>query len=101
MLRYCTLHCPDGVADDAALAAINLLALGLHHFSAAAAGQEEGRGGGAAEGAGAGAGALPPALLALLSEGGSEAFAPGILHMVKVGERLSFGAEVALVPENL
>jgi hypothetical protein len=90
VLHYCTLHRPDGAADDAALAALNLLALGLQHLTSAPGGDASGAtagssGGGGGEAAGPGARPLPPGLVALLEGVGEGGLSPGILAMIQVG----------------
>lgn len=69
VLRVVMVHFQDGTGDDAALAALNLLSLGLHHLTTAAA-------------AAAGPSALPPALAALLEQG-LRGFSPGLLGLLR------------------
>ncbi len=100
VLRYCTAHCPDDTADDAALAALSLASLGLHHLrqrgSRGSVGSAAPAGGSihsvasptaasaTADVASGGAG-LPTWLPKLLEGDPETGFAPGMLSMVKVG----------------
>ena len=107
VLRVVTTHWQDSAGDDAALAALNLLALGLHHLAGPAARPAAGLAAtatSAAAGSGAEGGRPLPAHLVALLDRGEGGFAPGLLSMVREiatgepaggGRRREYGWELA------